>query len=275
VSPQIHTAVLPFGALHFTVTTVVGDTTEFSPSLCCPQNPAGSSGDDSSYVTALAPLTTIFTRASPTSALADLAPQLMQHRIINSDAFRSPSSISSSSASSPFSQMRLLLPSSRTRGRSATELAVVERAPELLRLPLLDDMEVVDDHNAVPLLEGFKATRPRVADGSRRRRRRTGSGGEVKGLLGGVPDETSAMENLHVGRRKKLGSRRSEATGRPRTELNRAELETELADATEDRHHVDVRRVGRFVCAPIVASRVVWLMLYCFSSFPVCLDGRD
>jgi hypothetical protein len=149
--------------------------------------------------------------------------------------------------------VHLLLPSSRTRVRSATELAVVERAPELLRLPLVEDADAVDDHNSVPLLEGFKATSPRVVDGSRRRRRRSGScsGGLVKGLLGGVPDESSGVEKLHVGRRKRLGGRRSDvAAWGPGANLNKAELEKEVAEATEDRHHVDVRRVCGLVGFP-------------------------
>jgi hypothetical protein len=130
--------------------------------------------------------------------------------------------------------------------RTATELAVVERVPELLRLPLADEADPSrGDQHSVPLMEGFKATQPKGTDGSKRRRRRTGSiqPSEANGLIssGGLVDETSLV-NLHVGRRKP-GGRKSDGSGRSVRELNKEELEKELAEATEDRQHVDVRRV--------------------------------
>jgi division protein 1 len=161
---------------------------------------------------------------SANSLLVDLAPQLLQHRILNHNPHRlidmrarNPSGLAHALSTLGRVPGRLLLPSARTSShRTAVDLAILEQVDELLSLPIpsastssgfnpqLAIQAAPQTQHAVSLLAGFQATTPASSKSRQARRKRRAHLGEshlgyrsksdgARGLLSGGDDEDFVM----------------------------------------------------------------------------------
>jgi division protein 1 len=205
--------------------------------------------------------------ASSTQMLADLAPQLLQHRMLvpnlaSASAYTraTGASTSKSLTASAASLVRRLPRGHDAAPPTSISLAIRERANELLQLPIPMVPGPSNPSDAVSLLTGFRATAPSSnAARLKRRRRRAGLSDENAPLTPQLAIEARPPTERPVGRRqsaiglgtpKKHGRRKSlafttNANGGEATlpDMSREELELEVAEILQDQANLEVRKV--------------------------------
>lgn len=255
-----------------------------SPDQSASTHPTPPTSSSSSSQSALSSLRTLFAPTPPSAILADLAPHLLQSRILQSQHFSPHSTASSIGATSNSLRGRLGWPGT---SRDANSIHILERVDELLAMdvppapfdlsppnyPLSGagiagaSLDFPSPDAQVPLIRGFQATTPaaRVARIDRRRKRaglgelalglngKLGlkeRGDQARGLLAGASDGGDLGINRRTsgaGGNRRKGPRHSEArTGLDADpiELSPEELVKEAKAVEEDMSNVAVRRVS-------------------------------
>ncbi|KAI5477173.1 mitochondrial division protein [Pseudohyphozyma bogoriensis] len=240
-----------------------------------------SSSSSSSQVASSSPpsfLHSLFSPPQPSSLLADLAPQLLQSKIINSPAFTARPPVP---AINPTASLRGKL-GWLAKGNDANSLLILERVDELLAMDVPPAPFDLASHlssqpsastsgtrkgitipapdEQVPLIRGFQATTPAAQlKKVERRRKRAGLGELALGLDGklglkervdkarGLLADVDEFGELNINRRTSAGKRRKTSKGADgkrddEPEMSVDELVKEAKEVEEDMGNVAVRR---------------------------------